>query len=228
MKAMKSKNTKNEVYRMLVEKRKSYSFSGLLNPSQIEGGRYDCDQVEAWAQWLGNLNAKIMLVGKDFGGTRFFREFRGGCNPERQTNKNLIQLFSSLGIDIGTPDRPNVSAPVFLTNAIFGLIDSPSKGGNPIKRRMLQENAKEFLRPLIDIVDPEIIIPMGEKAFLGVCLALDIERSHQKLRDALAISPLKSASGKLIFPVFHCGGLGLANRSFELQRSDWSRIKAYL
>jgi len=227
---MISKNPKNDAYRMLVEKRKSYSFTGLINPSKFEDGKYDCGQVEAWAQWMGNLNAKIMLVGKDFGGTRFFREFRGRCNPESQTNKNLIQLFSSLGINIGTPDRPNISAPVFLTNAIFGLIDSSSKGGNSITPQMLRENAKEFLRPLIDIVDPEIIIAMGKPAYRGVCFALEIERSHQKLSigKALASSPLKSASGKLIFPVYHCGGLGLANRSFELQRSDWKRIKAYL
>jgi hypothetical protein len=227
MERMKIKNSKNEDYRRLVEKRKSYSFLGLLNPSQIEGGGYDCDHVEAWAQWCGNLNAKIILVGKDFGGTCFFLEFRGGCDPKSTTNGNLIQLFSSLGIDIGTPNRPNASAPIFLTNAIFGLIDSSSKGGNQIKKRMLQENATKFLRPLFNIVDPKIVITMGKEAYVGVCLALDIEY-YQTLDEALARSPLKTASGKLIFPVFHCGGLGLANRPFIRQLSDWSRMVAYL
>jgi hypothetical protein len=227
---MKSKNSKNEAYRMLVEKRKSHSFAELINPSQIEGGRYDCDHVEGWTQWLGNLNAKIMLVGQDFGGTRFFLEFRGRNDPKSKANRNLMQLFSSLGIDIGTPDRPNVLAPVFLTNAIFGLIDSSPKGGysSSITSRMLHENAKEFLWPLIDIVEPEIIIAMGWKAYEGVCLALKIQRQHKSLGEALASSPLKLASGKLIFPVFHCGGLGLVNRNLQLQLSDWSRIKEYL
>jgi hypothetical protein len=224
---MKSKNPKNEAYRMLVEKRKSHSFAGLINPSKFEAGKYDCDHVEAWAQWLGNLNAKIMLVGKDFGGTGFFRDFCGGCNPESQTNKNLIQLFSSLGINIGTPNRPNVSAPVFLTNAIFGLIDSSSKGGNQIKRQILQENAKEFLRPLIDIVDPKIIIAMGTEAYRGVCFAFG-KSPLKNLGDALASSHIE-VSGKLIFPVFHCGAVWRKNnRNLELQQSDWRHIKAYL
>lgn len=225
---MKIKNAKIEDYQLLVEKRKSYKFSfGLINPSEIEGGRYDCDQVEGYAQWQGNLDAKIMLVGKDFGGTRFFRDFRGRNNPNSETNRNLMQLFSSLGIDIGSPNSPNISAPVFLTNAIFGLIDSPSKGGNPIKTRMLQENAKEFLRPLIDIVDPKIIIAMGQEAYRGVCFAFG-KSPMKNLGEALTSGPIE-VRGKRIFPVFHCGAIWRQNnRNLELQLSDWSRIKAYL
>jgi hypothetical protein len=123
-------NPKEAAYRRLVEKRKSFHFEKLLNPSEIEGGRYDCDHVELWARWMGNLNAKIMLVGKDFGGNAFFLRFQGGCDPKSTTNKNLIRLFAELGIDIGTPDRPNHSSPVFFTNSVSGIIDSTAKGGN--------------------------------------------------------------------------------------------------
>ena len=73
---------KEAAYRRLVEKRKSFQFEKLLNPSEIEGGRYDCDHVEPWARWVGNLNAKIMLVGKDFGGKAFFYAFKAAATPK--------------------------------------------------------------------------------------------------------------------------------------------------
>lgn len=220
-------NPKETAYRRLAEKRKSFQFEKLLNPSEVEGGRFDSEHVELWAQWMGNLNAKIMLVGKDFGGKSFFLRFQGGCDPRSTTNLNLIRLFETLGIDIGTPDRPNHSAPVFFTNSVFGIIDSSAKGGNSISLRTQKESAFEFLLHLIDIIDPKIIIAMGKEAYRGTCLALGLE-AHPTLGHAVANNPVKSIDGRLVFAVFHCGGLGLANRSFELQESDWSNIKSNL
>lgn len=224
--AASAPNAKSEAYRRLVLKRKTFRFTGLLNPSQIEGGRYDCDHVEPWAQWMGNLDAEIMLVGKDFGGKRFFLEFGGQCDPHSDTNRNLSQLFRMLGIDTDTPDRPSPSAPVFLTNSVFGLIDTDSKGGNTISKRILRENAEAFLRPLIDIVDPTIVICMGREAYIGVCMALRLTQ-ERRLADAVGKGPFIAGQGSLVFPVFHCGGLGLANRCMEHQRADWRRIGGF-
>lgn len=227
MKGIRPMDSKETVYLRLVEKRKLFQFENLMNPSEIEEGRFDCDHVEMWAQWMGNLNAKIMLVGKDFGGKDFFLRFQGGCDPNSTTNRNLIRLFAALGIDIGNPDRPNHSAPVFFTNSILGIIDSSAKGGNIISLRTQKESALEFLRHLIEIVDPKIIVAMGKEAYKGICLALGQE-GHRTLRQALDNNPMKSTDGRLVFAVFHCGGLGLANRSLELQESDWRNIKLYL
>jgi hypothetical protein len=119
---------KQKAYRTLVQIRKTFRFADLLNPSEIEGGRYDCDHVELWARWLGNLNAKIMLVGKDFGGKDFLIKFKGGCDPNSITNLNLIRLFKRIGINIRTPSTPDQDVPVFLTNAIVGIVDTSKKG----------------------------------------------------------------------------------------------------
>ncbi len=220
-------NPKETAYRQLAEKRKSFQFEQLLNPSEIEEGKYDCNHVEMWARWMGNLDAKVMLIGKDFGGKAFFLRFQGGCDPQSTTNLNLIRLFATLGIDIGTPDKPNRSAPVFFTNSVFGIIDSSAKGGNVISLKTQKENALVFLRQLIDIVDPQIIIAMGKEAYRGTCLALGMD-GHRTLRRSLDNSPMKSTDGRLVFPVFHCGGLGLVNRSLKCQESDWLSIKSYL
>lgn len=220
---------KQRAYRTLVQKRKAFRFAELLNPSEIEGGRYDCDHVELWARWLGNLNAKIMLVGKDFGGKKFFIEFKGGCNPKSVTNLNLIKLFACLGINIGTPSMPDQDVPVFMTNAIIGIIDTSSKGGNRISSLSKRESTSEFLRPLIDIVDPSIIIAMGKEAYECVCNAFGVVHARS-MREALEIGPVELPNSKLLFPVFHCGGLGVLpqNRTLNKQIEDWSRIARYL
>lgn len=217
--------TKKERYLELVQKRKSFKFSnGLLNPTEIDGGKCDCDHVEAWAQWMGNLDAKIMLVGKDFGGLDFFIRFRGQCDPTSVTNRNLIQLFRCLGVDIGNPSKPNTEASVFFTNALFGIINTSSKGGNHITSTALKESAIEFLGPLIDIVDPKVIIAMGKESYQGLSIALGLPRV-QSMRESLVNSPIIAGHSRLVFPVFHCGGLGLANRSFKEQQDDWRRIQ---
>lgn len=214
---------KKKEYLKLVQKRKTFQFKELLNPSAIDGGQYDCDHVELWAHWQGNLDAKILLVGKDFGGLRFFREFKGRCDPNSITNKNLMILFKQLNINIGKPFSPNKNAPVFFTNSIFGIIDTKDKGGNRISSAMRQESTTEFLLPLIEIIQPKVIITLGLDAYKSFSDEFIIPKALT-LKKLVNLSPLVLPSSKLLFPVFHCGGLGLANRSLKQQTDDWIRI----
>ena len=218
---------KRRAYADLVQRRRAFRFAELLNPSEIEGGRYDGEHVELWARWLGNLDATVMLVGKDFGGKSFFLKFKGGCDPLSVTNRNLIQLFRCLGIDIGTPSAPRHDAPVFLTNAIAGIVDTTCKGGNRISAVSKRESTREFLRPLIDIVAPKVIIAMGKEAYECVFMAFGMPHARP-LWKALEEGPVRLPDGKLLCPVFHCGGLGLANRPLCKQLEDWRRIARHL
>lgn len=217
---------KRQAYMTLVKKHRAFKFAELLNPSEIEGGRYDGDHVQLWARWQGCLDAEIILVGKDFGGKDFFVKFEGGCDPNSVTNQNLIRLFSCLNIDLGTPLSPNKEAPVFLTNAIAGIVDTNRKGGNRISSLSKRESTREFLRPLIDIVDPRIIIAMGKEAYECVSDAFGIPRI-KSMRQALDEAPFQIPRSRLLFPVFHCGGLGLANRSIDKHLNDWRKIAAF-
>jgi len=56
-----------------------------------------------------------------------------------------------------------------------------------------------------------------------VSKAFDIP-TVKSLHQALGNSPYKLTGSKFLFPVFHCGGLGHANRTFEKQKNDWKRI----
>ncbi|WP_414469262.1 uracil-DNA glycosylase family protein [Methanobacterium sp. ACI-7] len=218
--------SKENAYKELVKKRKNYKFSkGLKNPSEIEGGVYDKeDHIGAWSKWQGNLNAEIMLIGQDWGDVDFFIKCKGEHLDDTPTNKNLRKLFKLIGIDIGYPNNPNLSAPVFFTNAILGLKEG--RMNTPIKYSWVKNDAEEFLKPTIDIVNPKIIMTLGGKTYNAMAHIYGLRINN--LKEIIHKNPIKLKDGKLLFAMYHCGNLGTANRKFELQKKDWEKIKEYL
>ncbi len=219
--------TKRDAYKALVAKRKVYKFAdGLTNPADTH---FDVEEIEPWAQWQNNLDASVMVVGQEFSdlGTYIKTEGKVERHPEKfeyPSNKNLREYCAILGFDVGHPCAPNKAEPVFFTNAVMAL-KSGSMSAN-FKDSWLKESREEFLKPLIDIIKPEVIIPIGTKATisLGKLYGFPVG-SHA---DMLATSPVRTVGGPLIFPVYHTGGLGLRNRSKLLQVEDWKRINEYL
>ena len=76
-------------YRKLVQQRKAcracVSLS-LTNPSVCQGGIYDTEQIGPWSQWQGNLNARLMVIGQDWGDSTYFGEHEGldeGLDPAK-------------------------------------------------------------------------------------------------------------------------------------------------
>ena len=98
---------KQDRYADLVKKRKAFSFSeGLLNPSQIESGKYDSpEHIGPWSCWQGSIDAYILVVGQDWGDYNYYVRNRGIDDDNNPTCKNLTQLFLSIGVDIGVPRR---------------------------------------------------------------------------------------------------------------------------
>jgi hypothetical protein len=71
---------KKAQYKALVEKRKTCRERQNIihndgerywNPNEYELLKYDCDEINAWAQWQNSLDANILLVGQDWGIKRF-------------------------------------------------------------------------------------------------------------------------------------------------------------
>ena len=60
---------KNSRYSLLVNRRKECrACTGLTNLSQLEGGKFDFEQIGPWSLWLGNLGASLMVVGQEWSG----------------------------------------------------------------------------------------------------------------------------------------------------------------
>lgn len=214
-------------YKLLVEKRKKHSFScELTNPSQTN---FDIDEIEPWAQWQNNIDAKILVIGQEFCDLETYEKTEAKVERfenryEYPANQNIHSYFLNiLGYDIGHPTNPNRTNPIFFTNAVMGL-KSGSMSAN-FKTSWLKESREEFLIPLINIIQPKIIITIGSMATKTVGKIYNFKiPSHKKIVDN---SPIKSGN-ILVFPVYHTGGLGLRNRQKNQQIDDWTKIKKWL
>jgi len=215
-------------YKTLVLKRKAYIFADnqLTNPSQT---KFDVNEIEPWAQWQNNLNAKILLVGQEFSDLDTYIKTEGKVEFAHDkyaypSNKNLNEFFKLLGYDIGHPSKPNLTNPIFFTNAVMGLKTPPMSAN--FKSSWLTESRDLFLKPLIDIINPRIIITVGAMATKSVARIYNVKvSSHANMVDN---SPINDVGDTKVFPVYHTGGLGLRNRRKELQITDWRKILKWL
>jgi len=219
--------SKQSQYDKLVSKRKEFTFcEGLVNPSKIENGKYDsANHIGPWSAWHGNLEAKILVVGQDWGDENYYLNNKGYDTDSNPTSKNLVEIFSMLDIDIGLPSNPNTNTKLFFTNTILGVKDGGMS--SPVNAKWVNEGANEFLAPLITILQPNIIITLGTNPYKAVAEVYGLRKS-MSLKELVGQEPVKLNDGKLLFPMFHCGGLGLRNRSLRLQKEDWSKVKKYV
>ncbi len=215
-------NNKQDLYNGLVQKRKDYDFKDidLINPSKFENGIFDCDHLNAWAQWHGNLDAKFLLIGQDFSDGDYFKRYKGKDDPDSATNKTLRTLFNEIGVDIGTFGKPITEEKLYFTNAILGL----KKGGMAakIKKEWYLSTANEFIKPLINIIQPKVIVAMSKAAYETTALIYGLP--VKKLKD-VAGKKMELPDGKILFPVFHCSPGSLnRNRNLGDQKNDWSGL----
>jgi DNA polymerase len=209
-------------YTQLVHLRKQFEFSnGLLNPAQIESGIYDQTHLGAWSDWQGNLDAKILLIGQDWGDITYFLKNKGSDCDENPTNRTLMELFQILGIEIGSPSQPNPTAPTFFTNAILGIKEKGGLAGKVLPS-WARESTKAFLIPLLEIINPEIIITLGTVAYNEIAFVYSLPR--MPLKKLVQENPMLLKDNKRLYARYHCGRLGLANRKLALQKQDWEMI----
>ena len=215
---------KTKQYHQLVKNRKSFPFSpGLLNPSQIENGDFDKENhIGPWSLWQGDLNAKIIVIGQDWSDKKYYLENKGMDSDDNTTNKNLVDLFSTIGIDIGYPSAPITNFPIFFTNCILGIKNDGGMTGK-VKMAWARKCNEIFLEPLIKIIQPEILITLGKVAYDSLAEVYGLKK--YPLKKIINENPIYLLDGKKLFAMYHCGGLGTANRKLDLQKKDWQIIK---
>ncbi len=215
---------KDSDYHALVEQRKACrSCQGLTNPAACSNGSYDRDQIGPWSLWQGNLDEKVVVIGQDWGDVKYFEDNRGFDKPGNPTNEKLRLLLNSVGLSIGEPTSlASGGGPLFFTNAILCL----KQGGmqSKVQPAWFRNCGIRFLRPMIDLVQPKIVITLGERAYQAVSIAYD--QKVLKFRQTV-----EHESGYLLrpdllsFPVYHCGARTLRiDRCWDQQLADWARI----
>lgn len=220
--------TKAADYVEMVAARKAcHLCTGLINPADVEEGRFDAEQIGSWSLWQGNLDASLMVVGQDWGDTGYFVRHEGREGPRNPTNLALVELVGNAGIQIGEPGAGLGQDVAFFTNAILCL--KGLQGG--LQGRVQQgwfDNCARFLRQQIEIVRPVVAVGLGERAYRTILRAFGMECG--------AFRPeVEAADGRLLpngsraFAVYHCGArIRNTHRPMSVQIDDWTRFHRFL
>jgi len=220
--------SKQDRYPELVQSRKACrACEELVNPSVCEGGAFDSDHLGPWSRWQGNLDAKLLVVGQDWGGTEYFIRHRGFDTPRNPTNRHLRQLLESIGIAVPPPSDTETVGEIFLTNAILCL----KRGGlgAPVRTEWFKNCGKRYLQPLIDLIAPQVVITLGRRALDSV-LSLYGMPKPKRLRDAVeSRDGVELPGGTLLLPMYHCGQMvWITHRRPNQQLKDWARVRDML
>ena len=84
----------------------------------------------------------------------------------------------------------------------------------------------EFLRPQIELVNPQVVVCLGERAYGAVLAAYELP-PVRNWRAAVEGAGVALAGGPVAFAVYHCGQRILnTHRKRPEQFKDWKRIGA--
>lgn len=212
-----------------------------------------CNEINLWSYWQGgtdHLNAKILLVGQDWGNyndsdSKLLMESirlynKDHNNPydylkdnDNPTDKNLCELFDSIGIEV---DKSNTN--VFFTNLVLCYRSGNNGISGGFKQRWAKNCSSYFVR-LVQIIEPQIIICLGRAVLSNVLKAANLKMPHLKYNDIIESKVYDAAFGDhtcKVFPVAHCGVLGTNNRNrnkefsklLDVQKQDWNKIRLEL
>lgn len=208
-----------------------------------------CNEINLWTYWQGgveSLNAKILLVGQDWGCVSenieqtLYYIIQKEHYPNKHymdknnnvTDKHLCDLFKHIDYDI----RNDTLQDLFFTNFVLCYREEGLSGG--FKQRWAN-NCSEYFKRLVKIIQPKIIICLGRSVYYSVMRAFEqkafsckyndiIEKGEQTIYiDDFAVQ---------VFPMAHCGVMGTKNRNkgakyndvLDLQKKDWEALKKYL
>lgn len=212
----------------------------------------DCAEINLWTYWQGrgNLDAKIMLVGQDWGcpwderGQATMKQIQLANKGEDYqyldnnpsiTDHRLIRLFQEIGYD--DISRPNPD--LFFTNFILGY---RNKGISRGYQQSWADHDKGYFVELANIIEPKVILCLGRATFEGVLSAFgaalpspikNYNSFVESSSNPIAVA-LESGEAAYVFALAHCGAMGTLNRNgkkstdLEKQLADWRKMKPYL
>jgi hypothetical protein len=207
-------------YEELVKQRKACDICQMIhNPSRIEGGKYDTDHIGPWSAWKGDLDAEIVVVGKDWYPINGFIKQKGVSDPNKPTNKNLIKLLRYIGID---PQKDKL----FFTNSVLCMKEGEA-ANKKLEDSWIKNCSTKFLRPLLDLIEPKIVIALGEDAFSAITEVYGF--GNIKFSDAINKSePIYLTEHMKCFPVYHCGQIPINRYGWITHFRQWDRIRPHL
>lgn len=158
----------------------------------------------------GNTGARVMLVA-EAPGEKEDAEGRMFVGP---IGKALDELFSELGLERNS---------FYLTNLIKCMLPDYRKS----KKEEI-EACSEFLDREIELVNPEIISPLGYYSTLYICSKYDYAVSDRKEDLRSLYGRLLLTHGKKIYPLIHPTALVFDTVDKEKIKKDYDKLKVLL
>ena len=211
-------------YGALVAARKACRICVERSPGKIRSCAefdYDPNVVSHWELWLGHKKPILLVVGQDFGNVNYFIRHRGRDDPDNKTNDNLWKLLAAAGIQAKHPRELDVEAPVFLTNSVLCLKEGKMSG--PVRASWVSACTERHLMPLLGWLRPPVVVGMGGFGWRAVRQAFALREAPRPISAAAGLC-WSSGDRTRVFAVGHCSPLGLINRPWAQQMSDWRRI----
>ena len=163
---------------------------------------------------------------------KYFLNWKGFDNPNNPTNKNLQELLHCIGISINSINNTDQIGKIFLTNEVLCLKQNGLQG--KLNKAYFENCGYKFLKPLIEIVRPRILIALGALSYRAILKTYN-RRRVQSGSHGLEVGKVIQLGGRplrentLLFPVFHCGVRVInINRKLSDQCSDWNHLGKYV
>jgi uracil-DNA glycosylase len=201
--------------------------SGLANPSVIEEGRYDSDEIGPYARWQGNRESPLLVVGQDFADVDGFIRLEGWPGERVQTNRLLTDLLREAGFAAQPPRRGVPDDVAFCTNAVLCMKQGGMQASVP--STYFENCGRSFLRPTIELVAPRAVVALGAGAVTAIRAAYGVPK-RATLTDLVEHTPAATLGPRTaLFVRFHPSPRVTNSwRSEEAQREDWARIGDWL
>lgn len=234
---------------------------GLIRPtSRITGyhnNKLNPEPIveDLWSIWQGSKEAKVMIVGQDWGDEKYLRlclndgRFISDIDANA-TCTNLISLMNSIGIEILRPSKNESNPSCYFCNVVKCIrIDKMT--GKPIRGKVEDwaRSCGPYTKRLIDIISPSAVIALGRVPFESILHefldneSANYDKSKEFMRKVVgkandnypyrllveSTHPFLIKPGTRLFPVYHCGARVVnCTRSMDKQIDDWTKIKEHL
>lgn len=170
-----------------------------------------CGRTKVLSLKNGNIDSKVLFIGEAPG--RLGADKTGIPFYGDQTGNNFERLLQYSGL---------TRKQIFITNAVLcNPRDFNGNNSSPIKEEL--SNCTIYLKLLIDIIKPEVIVPLGRCALQ----ALNIIEPH-KINLQCSIRRTTKWSNYIVVPMYHPGPRAIIHRNIEEQKNDFYYLKQLL
>jgi DNA polymerase len=195
---------------MLPKKSKQTQFKRIIaEAAQCTRCPAMCERTAVLSELNGSIRARIMFIGEAPG--------RKGADQTRvpfsgdQSGKNFDRFLTSIGLS---------RAAIFITSAAMCNPRSES-GVNRKPSRSEMANCSYFLRQIVEIVDPEVVVTLGSVALD----ALKAIEPHQlSLKESAA--KIHRWNGRVLVPIYHPSPQVLASHRREQEQLQDYKVVA--